>query len=122
MIETKINQVKTALLQGKRLSDAYARDNFGYTRLSDAIYKLKKRGYDILSEWKEGFDRFKNPVRYKEYWLNIVCCSDCKHLQYESQSHEQPYPEFWCSKGKHDGISSFSDLDTPIKCDKFENK
>lgn len=48
-----------------------------------------------------------------------VRCSDCKYFSYESPAHDQPYPEFWCSKGKCDGITSYSDLDEPIKCDEF---
>ena len=50
------------------------------------------------------------------------CCSDCEYFGYESPCHDQPYPEFWCIKGRWDGISSYEELDEPTDCSDWTEK
>ena len=42
---------------------------FGATRLSDIIFRFKKKGYLILTEREEGIDRYGNISRYARYKL-----------------------------------------------------
>lgn len=51
------------------ISSMEAIQNFGATRLSAIIFKLRKRGYNIETVTVEGKDRFGNSVRYARYYL-----------------------------------------------------
>ena len=42
---------------------------YGATRLSDIIYRLRDRGYDIQNIWEETTNRFGTPTRYVRYVL-----------------------------------------------------
>lgn len=42
---------------------------YGATRLSGIIYNLRKRGYVIDSEWKNGSNRYGGSCRFVEYKL-----------------------------------------------------
>lgn len=53
--------------------------------------------------------------------VSVSCCNNCKHFGYESPQHDQPYPEFWCSKKHWDGIENTDDLYEPIDCVDFVN-
>lgn len=63
----------TAVLQWLKanasISSMEAFESFGATRLSDNIFKLRKRGYDIETVMCEGRDRFGNQVRFARYYL-----------------------------------------------------
>ena len=61
---TKINKVKNWLLSGKAISQRDAIEYFDYYRLSDAIYKLKKRGMDIETKIIH-----ENGIQYARYKL-----------------------------------------------------
>ena len=54
--------------------------------------------------------------------VSVSCCNNCKHFGFESPSHDQPYPEFWCSKKHWDGIENPDELHEPIECIDFVNK
>lgn len=40
---------------------------YGETRLSDVIYRLKKRGMDITTYMVDAVDKYGNPCRYANY-------------------------------------------------------
>lgn len=42
---------------------------FGATRLSDIVFRFKKKGYIISTEIETGFDRYGNTTRYARYKL-----------------------------------------------------
>jgi|GEM_PF-3970492 len=54
--------------------------------------------------------------------VSVSCCYDCKNFGYEPPAHDQPYPEFWCSKKYWDGVEKTDDLLKPIDCKDFERK
>lgn len=58
------------LQQGRSISSLVAFEEFGTTRLSGVIFKLKQRGYNIRTEMVQAEDRFGNPVRYANYHLD----------------------------------------------------
>ena len=43
---------------------------FGITRLSDCIYRLRRRGYFIDNEWVESTNRYGDSVRFVRYTLD----------------------------------------------------
>lgn len=51
------------------ITDAIAVDNFGAYRLSDIIFRLRKRGYDIETKLVTTKNRYGNSVNYAEYHL-----------------------------------------------------
>lgn len=58
------------LQKGRWISSQVAFVQFGTTRLSSVIFKLKKKGYPIKTQMVEGVDRFGNKVRYANYYLD----------------------------------------------------
>lgn len=44
--------------------------DLGNTRLSAAIFKLKRDGVNIKSEWKHGVNRYGEKTRYKDYYID----------------------------------------------------
>lgn len=62
---SKINKVLNLLLKGHTISQQEAIAFFSYYRLSDGIYRLKKRGYDI----KTTMIYLPNNERYARYEL-----------------------------------------------------
>jgi len=46
-------------------------DIYGYTRLSDAIYKLRNNGLHIVSKHREGVNRYGDKVNFVEYKLEV---------------------------------------------------
>ena len=63
----------TAVLQWLQshasISSMEAIKEFGATRLSAIIFRLREQGYNIEMEWCEGSDRFGHPMRYGRYFL-----------------------------------------------------
>lgn len=49
--QTKVGQIRAALLRGERLTVLTALRNYGTTELRHVISDLKKEGLDIKSEW-----------------------------------------------------------------------
>lgn len=56
----------------------------------------------------------------KDLMMNKNSCSECKWFGYNSPTHDQPYPEFWCAKNHWHGIEDETDSLTPIRCNDFE--
>lgn len=53
----------------KSITSWEAIKEYGATRLSDIIYRLRDRGYDIQNIWEETTNRFGTPTRYVRYVL-----------------------------------------------------
>jgi hypothetical protein len=66
---TKLQLVKNWLLSGKPITHRTSSRMFGYDRLSDGIWKLRRPPYslNIATIIKQGEDRFLNKVQYGEY-------------------------------------------------------
>jgi hypothetical protein len=44
---------------------------FGATRLADVVYRLKNKGYNIVTIDEEGVNRYGEPTRYARYRLDM---------------------------------------------------
>ena len=64
---TKIDQVIHFLLANKQISSWQAINMFRVTRLSDIIFKLGKRGWDISTE----MIRTDEGINYAKYHLHL---------------------------------------------------
>ena len=64
MKTSKIEKVKKHLIEHGSITSWECIAKYRYTRLSDAIYKLKKKGMDIETEM-----RYKDGERYAIYHL-----------------------------------------------------
>ena len=42
---------------------------YGCTRLSDKIFRLRRDGYKITDEWQEGKNRYGKKIKWKKYIL-----------------------------------------------------
>lgn len=42
----------------------------GTTRLSAHIFILKERGYKIKDRWVRSRNRYRDKIKYKEYWID----------------------------------------------------
>ena len=62
----KYEQVKKHLLKRGKITSWEAITKFRATRLSDIIYKMRNRGYDIYGIWETN----KDGTRYMVYNLN----------------------------------------------------
>ena len=51
----------------------------------------------------------------------MVSCAGCRYFWYEPPYHDQPYPEFACTRGHWDGLGPGGTdvLSDPIDCDDF---
>lgn len=59
--------VRDYLIAGNGLTSLEAIQKFGCTRLSDKIYKLRKKGYIIESEPIDVYDRFGKLIQVSKY-------------------------------------------------------
>ena len=66
---TKINQVKTHLIEKGFINTWMAIELYGATRLSAIIYNLRNRGMDIQSVPKSTLDRNGNTCNFVDYVL-----------------------------------------------------
>lgn len=66
---TKINQVKTHLIEKGFINSWMAIELYGATRLSAIIYNLRNRGMDIQSVPKSTLDRNGNTCNFVDYVL-----------------------------------------------------
>ena len=48
------------------------------------------------------------------------CCMRCYQFESDAARHDQPYPEFWCSKGHWEGVTDMDDLWKPVICPDFK--
>ena len=51
------------------ISSFEAYKDLGITQLGARIWELKKGGVEIRTRWKVSYNRYGNPVKYKEYYL-----------------------------------------------------
>lgn len=49
------------------ITDVKARDLIGTTRCSEYIRRLRYEGYTIITEWKQGKNRYGQKTRYGVY-------------------------------------------------------
>ena len=49
-------------------------------------------------------------------------CIDCDNFCFEGPQPDQPYPEFWCAKGKWDGMETLDSIYEEVECKDFVNK
>ncbi len=63
----KTNEVLNHLLKKKNITSIEAIELFGATRLSAIIFKLRERGYNIVTKKEECVDRYGNVCRYGRY-------------------------------------------------------
>ena len=67
------NCLKERMTQNRGLTSMEAIEMFGATRLSAIVFILKKRlagtGYTIISEWRDGTNRYGEHTRFVEYKL-----------------------------------------------------
>lgn len=66
---TQRSEVLKYMLDGNRITSMQAIEKFGATRLSDIIFKLRKRGYNIITHDRVGKNRYGGTCKYAEYEL-----------------------------------------------------
>ena len=64
---TKLQKVLEHLQQNGTITSIEAIELYGATRLSDIIFNLRKRGYNIETKMIETIDRYGNPCHYGKY-------------------------------------------------------
>ena len=64
---TKLQKVLEHLQQNGTITSIEAIELYGATRLSDIIFNLRKRGYNIETKMIETIDRYGNPCYYGKY-------------------------------------------------------
>lgn len=70
MRTTKFNQVKAHLENYGTITSWQAIQQYGATRLSDIIFRLRKQGYDIETKTECTKDRNGNTCQYAKYIFN----------------------------------------------------
>ncbi len=51
----------------------------------------------------------------------VKCCAQCVNFKSEGPTHDQPYPELWCSSGHWEGLSeSYDEIYGKIDCVDFD--
>ncbi|MBQ7798084.1 MAG: DNA-binding protein [Clostridia bacterium] len=66
---TQYDRVLQHLQNNKKLSQKQAINLYGAYRLSDIIYRMRKAGYKISTNFKSGKNRFGDSVSWAEYRL-----------------------------------------------------
>ena len=67
---TKFNQVKEHLQNYGTITSWQAIQQYGATRLSDIIFRLRKQGYDIETKTEVTKDRNGNSCSFAKYILH----------------------------------------------------
>lgn len=67
---TKFQQVKEHLENYGTITSWQAIQQYGATRLSDIIFRLRKQGYDIQTKTECAKDRNGNTCQFAKYILN----------------------------------------------------
>ena len=67
---TKLQKVLEHLQQNGTITSIEAIELYGATRLSDIIFNLRKRGYNIETKMFDTIDRYGNPCHYGKYFLH----------------------------------------------------
>ena len=68
-METKFSKVKDHLFTNGKINTWEAIQNYGTTRLSDIIFRLRKEGFNIQSERVTTKDRNNQTCSYVDYIL-----------------------------------------------------
>lgn len=63
----KTTEVLKHLQKHKTITSMEAIDLFGATRLSDIIFRLRNKGYDILTKKEDWIDRYGNACQFGRY-------------------------------------------------------
>lgn len=63
----KTQLIKKHLIEKGNITSWEAISLYGETRLSDVIYRLKKRGMDIITVMIDDIDRYGNSTSYGRY-------------------------------------------------------
>lgn len=66
----KTEKVLEHLKEHNTITSIEAIDNYGATRLSDIIFRLRRRGYDIETVMLPFVDRYGNKSKYGKYVLH----------------------------------------------------
>lgn len=66
---TKTDAVLKHLEEHQGITTFEAFSKYGATRLSDIVYRLKKRGHNIITVDRQQKDRYGNEVKFCEYRL-----------------------------------------------------
>ena len=69
MKKSKKSEVLRHLQEKGSITSLQAIELYGATRLSDIVYKLKKEGYDIITEYNNTLDRYGNRCNFANYVL-----------------------------------------------------
>ena len=72
MPKKKTNQTQEVikyLKRHKHITSKIAFEQFGVTRLSSIIFRLKAKGYNIMTRMTEGQDRYQNHCAFADYVL-----------------------------------------------------
>lgn len=68
----------------------------------------------------------KTTKKIETYWdvlrMKKTTCDTCQNLGYNAPQSDQPYPEFWCVKGRWDAISNLDDLSIKIECIDYKSQ
>lgn len=66
---TKLEKLKAYLKTYRWISSLQGYYFWGYTRMADGIWKLRKAGWNIETVIRHGKDRYGNDIRYATYRL-----------------------------------------------------
>ena len=67
--QTQEERVLDWMKRKGEITSAIAYDELGIIQLPKRIWNLKRMGYTIKTEWREGKNRYKEKVRYCAYSL-----------------------------------------------------
>ena len=67
--QTQEERVLDWMKRKGEITSAIAYDQLGIIQLPKRIWNLKRMGYTIKTEWREGKNRYKEKVRYCAYSL-----------------------------------------------------
>ena len=68
----KTQDIKEFLLRGHTLTSADAFRMFGCTRLADVVYRLRKKGLNIVGKMVTGKDMYGNRCDYCCYYIDTT--------------------------------------------------
>lgn len=66
---TQMQLIEKHFTSGMTITSKEAFELYGVTRLSAKVFDLRAKGYDIVTDFKEGHDRWGNKVRFAVYHL-----------------------------------------------------
>lgn len=113
----------------KKYVEDYGREHTNYVQINNQTEIMPGTVYQSVIKTHGHEDVNKTTIqRAQQKAINIKenpmvkNCNDCNYFGYEPPMHDQPYPEFWCSKGVWDGIDDTDDLLKENDCIKFKSK